>query len=128
MKRILMIIGGTAHPFAACARIFKEAVEESGQFEVDVTEDRAPLVDPSGYDAVVLYTVGGEMSRDQEQGLIDYVRKGGGLVAIHCANADMDRFEDYIEMVGTAFIGHDEIPCSNPPPERVEWRPCTPWN
>ena len=34
MKRTLMIIGGTAHPFEACARIFKEAVEEGGQLPI----------------------------------------------------------------------------------------------
>lgn len=109
MKKILMIIGGTAHPFASCAAIFKAAMEDTGQFAVDVTEDRSGLADPSGYDAVAMYTVGGAMSREQEQGLCGYVRGGGGLFAIHCANAEMDAFTDYQEMVGTRFAGHGPI-------------------
>jgi len=109
MKRILMIIGGAAHPFERCAPIFKEAMEKGGQFSIEVTEDRAGLADPAANDAVVMYTVGGEMSRDQEQGLVNYVRGGGGLVAIHCANADMGAFAEYLEMVGTAFVTHGPI-------------------
>ena len=104
-----MIIGGRAHPFEACARIFKKAMEDTGQFAVEVTEDRGALVDPSSYDAVVMYTVGGEMSRDQERGLVDYVRGGKGVLAIHCANAEMDAFKDYSEMVGSAFITHGPV-------------------
>ena len=74
MQKILMIIGGTAHPFARCAALFKTALEATGQFAVKVTEDRGELPDPSAYDAVVLYTVGGEMSREQERGLTGWVR------------------------------------------------------
>ena len=109
MKNILMVIGGSAHPFESCAQIFKEAMEHTGQFAVEVTEDRAALVNPAVYDAIVMYTVGGEMSRDQEQGLVNYVRGGKGVLAIHCANAEMDNFKDYSEMVGTAFIKHGPV-------------------
>jgi hypothetical protein len=34
VKKILMIIGGTAHLFARCAAIFKTAMEATGQFVV----------------------------------------------------------------------------------------------
>jgi len=54
MKRILMIIGGAAHPFERCAPIFKEAMEKGGQFSIEVTEDRAGLADPAANDAVVM--------------------------------------------------------------------------
>ena len=109
MKKVLMIIGGTAHPFEPCAAIFKAAMEETGQFAVEVTQDRSGLADLSGYDAVVMYTVGGEMTREQEQGLCGYVRGGGGLFAMHCANAEMGAFTEYQEMVGTRFTGHGPI-------------------
>ena len=109
MQKILMIIGGTAHPFARCAALFKTALEATGQFAGKVTEDRGELADPSAYDAAVLYTVGGEMSREQERGLTGWVRGGGGLFAIHCANAEMENFNEYSEMVGTRFAGHGPI-------------------
>jgi len=109
MKRILMVIGGAAHPFEKCAAIFKSAMEVGGVFSIEVTEDRGALVDLSTYDAVAIYTGGGEMSADQERGLIEFVRTGGGLVAIHCANAAMEKYPDYLEMVGTEFVGHGPI-------------------
>ena len=106
MKRVLMVIGGTAHPFEECAAIFKEAMEAGGVFSVTVTQDRNRLADLSEFDAVTMYTVGGEMSETQEQGLVNFVRAGGGLMAIHCANADMSQFQAYTEMVGSAFKSH----------------------
>ena len=109
MQKILMVIGGTAHPFESCAEIFKTAMEATGQFAVEVTEDRSALADPSAYDAVAMYTVCGEMTREQEQGLTGWVRGGGGLFAIHCANAEMDAFKEYQEMVGTRFAGHGPV-------------------
>ncbi|MDP6701972.1 MAG: ThuA domain-containing protein, partial [Candidatus Latescibacteria bacterium] len=109
MTKVLMIIGGRAHPFARCAALFKSALEATGQFAVAVTEDRGALADPSAYDAVVLYTVGGQMSREQERGLTDWVRSGGGLFAIHCANAEMENFAEYSAMIGTRFVRHGPI-------------------
>jgi scyllo-inositol 2-dehydrogenase (NADP+) len=109
MQRALMVIGGTWHPFEACAAILKKFLEGTGQFSVEVTIDREGLSDPAAYDVVIMYTMGGEMSQAQEDGLVNYVKGGGGLVAIHCANAGMDRFAKYQEMVGTAFIKHGPI-------------------
>ena len=109
MKRVLMVIGGRAHPFEACAAIFKEAMEAGGQFSVTVTQDRTSLADLSGFDAVAMYTVEGELSEAQEQGLVHFVRSGGGLLAIHCANAGMSKFEAYTEMVGSAFTHHGPV-------------------
>ena len=74
-----------------------------------MTEDRNGLVDLSAYDALVMYTVGGEMTRQQELGLCAYARSGCGLFAIHCANAEMGAFAEYQEMIGTRFTGHGPI-------------------
>jgi len=84
-------------------------MEAGGQFTVTTTQDRAPLAGLSGFDAVVMYTERGEMSEAQEHGLVDFVRAGGGLLAIHCANAGMSEFEAYTEMVGSAFIRHEPV-------------------
>lgn len=104
-----MIIGGTAHPFEDCALIFKKAMEAGGQFSITTTQDRAILTNLSGFDAVVIYTTGGKMSSSQEQGLANFVKAGGGLLAIHCANAGMSKFKVYTEMVGSAFVGHGPV-------------------
>jgi predicted dehydrogenase/type 1 glutamine amidotransferase len=110
MKQVLMMIGGTHHPFEACAGIFKQAMEAGGQFAVTVTEDRDALIELSRFDAVAVYAVVGELSQAQLDGLVSFVRGGGGLLAIHCANVvDASQPEPYAEMVGSAFLEHGPI-------------------
>lgn len=110
MKHVLMIIGGRAHPFEACGRIFKQQMEAGGQFAVTVTEDRAALADLSSFDAVAVYAEIGGLSEAQTKGLSDFVRGGGGLLAIHCANVVAPgQPEAYTELVGSAFAGHGPL-------------------
>ena len=57
-----------------------------------------------------LYILGGEFTPEQEQGLVSFVRDGGGLLAVHGANAGgLGQYQDYIEMLGTELTGHDPI-------------------
>ena len=91
----------------------KTALEAGGQYSLEITHDRAALADPSSYDAVIMYTVGGELTPAQEQGLVGYVRAGGGLVAIHCANAELEKFTEYTEMIGTVFVSHGPVSAFN---------------
>ena len=60
------------------------------------------------FDAVVFYTNGDlEMSDQQKQDLLDFVRKDGkGFVAIHTAAVTMTNFPEYGEMIGGFFVNH----------------------
>lgn len=89
--------------------MFTGIVAASGQFQLEVSTDRARLQNLSGFDAVALYIAAGELTRDQELGLTSYVRNGGGLLAVHTANAGLVQYRDYTEMVGSEFIGHDPL-------------------
>ena len=109
MKRILLLINEHRPPFSQFAAMFEGVVNGASQFTLDVTDDRNALRDPSDYDAVALYIAAGELSREQEQGITGYVRNGGGLLAVHTANAGLAQFADYTEMIGTEFIGHDPL-------------------
>ena len=109
MKRVLLIINGPQPPFSEFADMFKPLVEASGQFEVEVSDDRNRLTDPSAFDAVALYIGGGEITPEVERGLTGYVRGGGGLLAVHGANAGLGQYDDYIELIGTEFIQHDPL-------------------
>ncbi len=109
MKRILLLINERRPPFSQFAGMFGRLLEGASPFQLDVTDDRNALCDLSNYDAVALYIASGELSRDQEKGITGYVRNGGGLLAVHTANAGLAQYADYIEMIGTEFIGHDPL-------------------
>lgn len=109
MKRILLLINHHRPPFSQFAAMFERVVNGASHFKLEVTDDRDALCDLSDYDAVALYIAAGELSREQEQGITGYVRNGGGLLAVHTANAGLAQYADYIEMIGTEFIGHDPL-------------------
>ena len=109
MKRILLLINHHRPPFSQFAAMFERVVNGASHFKLEVTDDRDALCDLSDYDAVSLYIAAGELSREQEQGITGYVRNGGGLLAVHTANAGLAKYADYIEMIGTEFIGHDPL-------------------
>jgi len=104
-----MVIGGTYHPFEACAEILDTYLTSSGICESKVTDDRKALTKLDGYDLVILYTCSGKLTPAQEKRLCEFVRNGGGLLAIHAANVMDESNEDYLEMVGTRFITHGPI-------------------
>jgi len=109
VKNILLLINNYESPFSDFAVMFENILKETSQFSLDVTNDRNKLCDLSKYDAVALYISSGDLSLEQEEGITSYVRKGGGLLAIHTANAGLAQYSKYIEMIGTEFVGHDPL-------------------
>lgn len=109
MKRILLLINQPAPPFDAFASMFSCLASDTGQFTVEVSHDRNRLSDLNGWDAVALYIAGGAFTPGQEQGIVSYVRNGGGLLAVHASNASLGQYNDYMDMIGTEFIGHDPL-------------------
>ncbi len=109
VKKALLVIGGTFHPFEPCAEILEGYLTGAGLCETTVTDDRKKLTRLGGYDLVILYTCGGKLTPAQEKSLCAFVNDGGGLLAIHAANVMDDVNADYLEMVGTKFIGHGPI-------------------
>ncbi len=110
MKKALLVLGGSYHPFEACRDILKRTLEASSQFEIESTFDLEPLLDLAGYDAVIIYTsTRDDMTPEQEKALMDYVRAGGGLLGIHSATASFRSRDGYMEMIGAEFSGHDKV-------------------
>lgn len=109
MKRILLLINNSAPPYGDFADMFSGLLSASGQFDLEVTDDRNSLCDLTRFDAVALYILGGELTGDQEKGITGFVRAGGGLLGVHGANAKLAQFSDYTEMIGTEFLGHDPL-------------------
>ncbi|MCZ6680583.1 MAG: ThuA domain-containing protein [Candidatus Poribacteria bacterium] len=109
MKKVLLIVNGEQPPYGTFAAMFQPLAEDSGQFEVEVSHDRDRLVDASAFDAVALYIGGGTITPEQERGLTAFVNGGGGLLAVHGANAGLGQYDAYIALIGTEFIRHDPL-------------------
>ena len=72
------------------------------------TDDRNDLNDAelARYSAVVLYNNHLAAERPQVSALLSFVRRGGGLVVLHCASASFQNSEEFIRVVGAAFKSH----------------------
>lgn len=104
-----MLIGGMYHPFENCARILKAYLESTGDFDIEISNDRAKLTSLDGYDVVIGYTQGGSLTDEQEKGLLEFVRNGGAFVGLHSATASFKENEGYMEMIGACFVGHGPL-------------------
>ena len=98
--------GGGFHPFGPCSSIAKSFLEQTGMFAVEVTEDRNRFMDLSEFSAVIIHTQGGQLTDEQENGLLSYVRNGGGIVGIHSAADSWTGNKGYMEMIGAQFREH----------------------
>ena len=109
MKKALVILGGDWHPFESCGKILVEFLTEQGVCESTATQDRDAFLNLGGFDLVIDYTQGGELTNEQEKALCDFVANGGGFVGIHCASDSWVKNEKYMEMVGSHFFGHGPV-------------------
>lgn len=106
---VLFEVGGWAgHDPVHLPVMLKDVLEKTGDFTVTITEDRDQFKAENikNYDLVMIYTTGGNLSKEQEQGLCGFVENGGGLVGIHSATDSFKNSDAYWKMVGGRFIGH----------------------
>ena len=106
---VLFVVGGADfHDPVSLPPIVKKALEDTGKFTVTITEDRDQfkLENICNYDLVLIYTTGGELSKEQEKGLTEFVEGGKALVGIHSATDSFKNSDVYWKMLGGQFIGH----------------------
>ena len=58
------------------------------------------------YDALMIYANIGNITQEQEKGILDYVYKGGAFLPIHCASYCFLNSMQYIKLVGAQFKSH----------------------
>ncbi|MCA1595525.1 MAG: ThuA domain-containing protein [Chloroflexi bacterium] len=107
MKKALVMLGGGFHNFEDGGRILVNCLK--AVCDPTPSEDRDAFLSLQGYDLVVVYTQGGVLTAEQESGLCDFVRGGGGLIGIHCASDSWVSNERYMEMLGSHFVGHGPV-------------------
>jgi type 1 glutamine amidotransferase len=103
----VMFLRGGGHDWQNCPPIMKAVLENTNDFEVTFTENLDDLRERiKQFDIIMQYTTGMKPTKEQEDGLCDFIQNGGGYVGIHSATDSFKNCDRYWEMVGGRFAGH----------------------
>ncbi len=110
--RVAIIDGQNNHDWKSTTPILKRQLEDSGLFQVEVFTSPPAGADMSAFEppfqnfAVVVSNYNGEpWSSHTRAALVDFVRQGGGFVAVHAANNAFPDWPEYNEMIGLGGWG-----------------------
>ncbi len=108
--KILIVTGFDvgSHAWEESTRLIQAILEKSGRFEVTVSNDKEVFASPtlSDYQAVVLSYGFWEEADPSEQGkagLLNYVRNGGNVVALHFACSAFQDWAEYGVLLGRVW-------------------------
>jgi type 1 glutamine amidotransferase len=109
-KKALIVWGGwEGHEPKQCADIFAPLLEEAG-FELEISDTLDSYTHAEklrALDLIVPVWTMGEISKEQQQGLLGAVQSGVGIAGWHGSMGDSFRLAtDYQFMVGGQFVSH----------------------
>jgi len=106
--KVLFEVGGRVHDSIKLPEMLKESLEDTGQFTVTITQDQDLLrrENIASYDVVMFYTTRVDPNPEQAEGLIEFVRNGGGMIGIHASTTMGLKNEELWKMMGGKFIKH----------------------
>lgn len=104
---VLLVSGSdTFHDWRRTTPQLRAILEESGRFDVRVVEDAEALAAPtitSKYRTIILNGQAEPSSLDLRANLQRYVRRGGGLVAIHWAIDNFRSWPGFTDVLGRSW-------------------------
>ncbi len=108
--KVLIVTGFDvgSHKWQESTRAVKGILEDTGRFEITVSEDKERFASPSLADyGVVVLSYGfwneSDPSQKAKQGLLDYVRGGGNVVALHFACSSFQDWDEYSVLLGRVW-------------------------
>jgi type 1 glutamine amidotransferase len=108
--KALIVDGQNNHNWKETTPRLKKALEETGLFAVEVAT--APSGDTAGfkpdfaqYIVVVSNYNGTPWPKETQQAFDEYVKNGGGFVAVHAANNSFPEWKEYNQMIGVGGWG-----------------------
>ena len=108
--KVLIITGFDvkAHNWRATTAFVRDVLEQEGQCDVRVSEDIGILDSPSldKYDVIVLnygFWAAPEPSAKGKSNLLDFVKRGKGLVALHFACSSFQEWDEYGKLLGRVW-------------------------
>ena len=104
--KLLIFVGteGIYHDHAGNGQFLTSMLNDIGEIDADFSQDYDVLADGlDGYDTVLFYTDVGDLTSAQEEGLLNYIRSGGGFFGLHTAAASFRESEGYHGMLNGFF-------------------------
>ena len=105
--KALLVSGANNHEWQWTSKEIRSILQESGRFEVDLTEEPAKaLADAkalAAYQVIVLDYNGPRWGEPAEQNFLAAVRGGTGVVVVHAANNAFDGWVEYETLVGLCW-------------------------
>ncbi len=117
-KRAMVIVNGDDihHDLLSASLVFQQLASEAGyatRRAIGTSRFVEPRPETAEADVYVLYTAGGLFDTAQQQALLDAVKAGKGVVALHGANImgwEGDRlasaYRPLFELVGNRYLSH----------------------
>ncbi len=107
--KVLIVDGHNNHNWRATTPLLKAYLEETKLFKVDVATAGADVgkfkPNFADYQVVVSNYNGPEWPKETKKAFVDFVKKGGGLVAVHAADNSFPGWIEYNEMIGVGGWG-----------------------
>jgi type 1 glutamine amidotransferase len=110
MKKVLLVTAGIFHPTLFGRRVLHRSLNQLDGFSFDHISSLEKLPSElSIYSAFVLDYHHKTVSEQALGKLNDYVKCGGGILAIHAATASFKKNLPYFEILGGRFTGHGPV-------------------
>lgn len=107
--KTLVFVGteGIYHDHDGNGKYITAMLNETVNIKADFSQDYNVLADGlDAYQTVLFYTDVGELTSEQEKGLLSYISSGGGFFGLHTAAASFSKSEGYHGMLNGFFNGH----------------------
>jgi HEAT repeat protein/type 1 glutamine amidotransferase len=110
--KALVVTGQNYHPWKVTSAAFKQILEDTGLFQVDIAVSPPAEASMKGfrpnfsaYRLVVLDYSGEAWPSSTQKAFTAYVKNGGGVVVYHSANNTFPKWPEYNEIIGLAGWG-----------------------
>ena len=109
--KVLIVTGFDvgSHVWEESAKLNQSILKESGKFDVDISKDKEVFAseDLDDYDVLVLnfgFWKEPDPSEKAKDGLLNYVKDGGNVVALHFACSSFQQWKEYGELLGRTWV------------------------
>ena len=106
--KVIFLRGGPVHDWKNNPPLLKAVLDATGDFEVTFTENLDDLKQRiEQFNIIAVYTTELTLTKEQEDGLCNFIKNGGGFVGIHSASNSFKNSDRYWEMLGGRFAAHE---------------------
>lgn len=110
MKKILLVTDGIFHPPLFGRMVLHKTLKQLDCFSFDHVSSLEKLPSElNSFSALVLHYHHKTISDGALGRLDQFVKNGGGILAIHAATASFKETMPYFDILGGRFIGHGEV-------------------